>query len=64
MTLTNKEQENFQKVFDNILTPVVEECKEDISRILDNDPELKAEINKKVEEIMKMRKERKKNTEI
>lgn len=64
MTLTNKEKESFQKAFDTILTPVVEECKEDISKILDNDPELKEKVNKEVQKIMKMREERKKNTVI
>lgn len=55
MSLTKEELKGFDKVFENILSPVVEETKEDIDSILEANPELKEELDVKVQTILKLR---------
>lgn len=55
MTLTKKEKEGFDNVMENIFKPLVEERGEEIQMILDNDPELKASVEKEVDRILKAR---------
>lgn len=59
MSLSDEERARFDRVFDEIFTPIVKETKEDIDRILAKDPELKKQIEEQVEKIMQMRKNKK-----
>lgn len=49
--MTSKKS-NFKYIIDDIFNPVVSECKNDIELILGEDPELKSEVEKKLERIL------------
>lgn len=55
MPLNKEELKGFNEVFENILSPVVEENKEDIGSILEANPELKEELKIKAQSIMRQR---------
>lgn len=54
-----KEFKGFDKAMNEVLIPIVNETKENIDSILKNDPVLKKEIEEKVANILKERKNKK-----
>lgn len=56
MGLTDKELNTFNHVIDTVLNPIIEENKEEIKTILDNNPEFKSRVEEKVAKIMANRK--------
>lgn len=58
MSLTNEEMERFDKVFNEILLPVISENKEEIDYIINNNPELKEKIEREYQKIMDKRNNR------
>lgn len=55
MGITDKEREGFNHVIDTVLKPVIEENKEEIKTILDNNPEFKSRVEEKVQRIVNKR---------